>query len=89
MTRPLVSALMFTNRFGWILPDADTIASSLRFCTASVFTVMPSVRLNRKLANATAPSTTTTPAPIRTFFLRLMPPPLGSMTAAITTTSTA
>ena len=75
VTRPLVSALMFTKRFGWILPDADTIASSLRFFTASVFTVMPSVRLNRKFANATPPSTTPGPAPIRIFFLRLIRPP--------------
>ncbi len=75
VTRPLVSALMFTNRFGWILPEADTIASSLRFFTASVFTVTPSVRLNLKFANATPPRTTRTPTPITIFFFRLISPP--------------
>ena len=89
VTRPLVSALMFTKRFGWILPEADTIASSLRFFTASVFTVMPTVRLNLKFANATPPRTTRTPTPIRIFFLPAHFPPRALMTAAITSTPAA
>jgi hypothetical protein len=29
VTRPIVSALMFTERFGWIFPEAETIASQV------------------------------------------------------------
>jgi hypothetical protein len=73
VTRPIVSALMFTSRFGWILPDAFTIASSRRFLIASVVTSIPVLRLNFTLAYAIPPSTTTIPAPIRIFFFPLMP----------------
>ena len=51
MTRPIVSALMFTSVRGWILPEADTIASSRRFWTASTLTSAPLVFLNLTLAN--------------------------------------
>ena len=46
----MVSALMLTSRFGWILPDADTIASRSRFLIVSMWTVTPSSRLNLTLA---------------------------------------
>ena len=71
VTRPIVSALMLTSRFGWILPDADTIASRCRFFTGSVVTSSPSVRLNLKLANAIAPRTSTTTTAITIFLFRL------------------
>ena len=41
---------MLTKRFGWILPDAETIAFRSRFWMDSVFTATPSTRLKRKLA---------------------------------------
>ena len=50
VTRPIVSALMFTSRFGWIFPDAETIASSRRFLIVSVVTATPVSRLNLTLA---------------------------------------
>ena len=78
VTRPIVSALMLTNFFGWILPDAETSASRSRDLIVSTLTVTPSTRLNLKLAKAIAPRMTTTPAPISSFFLPVMPPPSGS-----------
>ena len=75
MTRPIVSALMLTERFGWILPEAETIASRSRVLIASALTVTPSTRLNLKLANAIAPRMTTIPTPMSSFFLPVMPPP--------------
>src|SRR5688572_4155593 len=62
---------MFTNSFGWILPDADTSASRFRFWMASTLTVTPVVRLNRMFANAMAPRISTIPTPMKIFFLRL------------------
>ncbi len=91
VTRPMVSALMLTSRFGWILPEADTIASRCRFLTGSVVTLMPSVRLNLTLANAIAPRTSTTPTPMMIFLFRLKSFPLQRrlMIAATTTAMTA
>ena len=43
MTRPIVSALMFTSRFGWIVPDADTMASRSRATTVSAVTTFASL----------------------------------------------
>src|SRR5687767_11261652 len=72
VTLPIVSALILTSVLGWILPDAETIDSRLRFWIASVVTVTPSTFLNLRFANPMAASSTTTPVPIRIFFLRVM-----------------
>ena len=58
---PTVSALMLTSRFGWILPDAETIASRSRVLIASVVTVEPLSCLKYRLAPTTAAPTSTTP----------------------------
>ena len=71
----MVSALILTDRFGWILPDAETSASRSRALTPSTLTVTPSTRLNLKLANAMAPRMTTIPTPMSSFFVPVMPPP--------------
>ena len=66
-TRPIVSALMFTDRLGSIVPDADTTASRLRFCTFSALTTVALERRYFRLTKASAPSTTSTPMTMKTF----------------------
>ena len=41
VTRPIDWALMLTERFGSILPEAETIASRSRCCTVSAVTSVP------------------------------------------------
>ncbi len=50
----MVSALMLTDRVGWILPEAETSASRFCFLIVSVLTVTPSVRLNLRFAKTIA-----------------------------------
>jgi hypothetical protein len=71
-TLPIVSALMFTDRFGWTLPLADTMDSRSRRSTFSVVTDTPVVRCIPRLAHASPASTTTTPRAMRIFLLRDM-----------------
>ena len=68
VTRPIVSALMFTERFGWIVPDAETIASSRCFLIGSTLIVTAFDRLNARLATTIATSAITMTAPMMIFF---------------------
>jgi hypothetical protein len=76
VTRPITSALMFTDRLGWIFPEADTMASRSRAATASTVTVFPCVLRKAKFAQTTAPpiARTATP-PITLFRETFMRPP--------------
>src|SRR5262245_46040362 len=88
-TRPVVSAVMLTRRLGWILPDADTIASRSRVLTVSVVTVTPFSRLKYRLAPTMAAATRTTAIPMSTFFRDIESPyDSAERTAAIARTIT-
>src|SRR4029453_5436667 len=68
VTRPIWTALMFTNRLAWIVPDAVTIASRSRFFTASTLTLTASSFLKKKYAPPMAASRTMTMSVMTHFF---------------------
>ncbi len=69
---PTVSALIWTDFLGWILPLAETMASRSRRSIFSAVTCAPVLRLNAKFAYTIPPSTATPTAAMTTFFVRLM-----------------
>ena len=79
---PMLSALMLTERFGWILPEAETIDSRSRAWMASTVTSLPVVSLNAKLAYARPRHDGQHPTQIDSLVARFIFPP-GRLTAAM------
>ena len=75
VTRPIVSALMFTERFGWILPEAETTASSVALLDPLGVDRDAFDPLELEVREGNGAEDDDHTKPMNSFFLPVMPPP--------------